>query len=380
MVSTVHIFKGPLKGKKKLDDDEVPNISAFLFNGDSNDNPASLAPNRGKSFQGSIVLGMGFTFDDSKDNGVASPITELQRLTDKDSRNWEVIHPYIGGEEVNTSPTHAYHRYVINFGEHSERKSRKRWPDLMQIVEERVRPARAKLTKNAIGRKRAKYWWHFGSLAKSLYTAVSELDKVLVINCGATPHHAFTFLPGRMVFANTLAVFPFESYAAFCFLQSRPHETWARFFGSSLEDRLRYTPTDCFETFPFPLDWESNSILEAAGREYFEFRADLMMRNNEGMTKTYNRFHNPDERSMEIARLRELHSQMDRAVLDAYGWNDIPTDCEFLLDYEIDEEAWGNKKKPYRYRWPDDVRDEVLARLMALNAERARKERIKGLL
>ena len=65
---------------------------------------------------------------------------------------------------------------------------------------------------------------------------------------------------------------------------------------------------------------------------------------------------------------------MDRAVLDAYGWGDIPTDCEFLLDYEIDEEEWGAKKKPCRYRWPDDVRDEVLARLLELNAERASEE------
>ncbi len=65
---------------------------------------------------------------------------------------------------------------------------------------------------------------------------------------------------------------------------------------------------------------------------------------------------------------------MDRAVLDAYGWSDIPTDCEFLLDYEIDEEEWGNKKKPWRYRWPNDVHDEVLARLLDLNAERAKEE------
>ena len=69
---------------------------------------------------------------------------------------------------------------------------------------------------------------------------------------------------------------------------------------------------------------------------------------------------------------------MDRAVLDAYGWCDIPTDCDFLLDYEIDEEEWGKKKKPYRYRWPDEIRDEVLARLLALNAERAREERLAG--
>jgi hypothetical protein len=61
-------------------------------------------------------------------------------------------------------------------------------------------------------------------------------------------------------------------------------------------------------------------------------------------------------------------------TLDAYGWKDIKTGCEFLLDYEIQEEEWGNKRKPYRYRWPDDVRDEVLAypdvptRFAALNA------------
>ena len=66
-----------------------------------------------------------------------------------------------------------------------------------------------------------------------------------------------------------------------------------------------------------------------------------MFRNDEGLTKTYNRFHDPYDDDTEIARLRDLHAAMDRVVLDAYGWTDIPTDCEFLLDYEIDETAWG---------------------------------------
>ena len=70
---------------------------------------------------------------------------------------------------------------------------------------------------------------------------------------------------------------------------------------------------------------------------------------------------------------------MDRAVLDAYGWTDIPTDCEFLLDYEIDEETWGTKKKPYRYRWPEEVHDEVLARLLELNQKRYAEEVAAGL-
>jgi hypothetical protein len=93
-----------------------------------------------------------------------------------------------------------------------------------------------------------------------------------------------------------------------------------------------------------------------------------MVANNEGLTKTYNRFHDPDERAPTSSELRELHAAMDRAVLDAYGWTDLQPTCEFLLDYEEDDddaESSGGrrKKKPWRYRWPDDVRDEVLARL-----------------
>jgi len=105
----------------------------------------------------------------------------------------------------------------------------------------------------------------------------------------------------------------------------------------------------------------------------------LMARNDEGLTRTYNRFHDPDERDPEIAQLRELHAAMDRAVLDAYGWTDLSTDCEFLLDYEIDEDTWSpRRKKPYRYRWPAETHDEVLARLLELNAERASAETRSG--
>ena len=182
-------------------------------------------------------------------------------------------------------------------------------------------------------------------------------------------------MPANSVFAHTAYVFALDCYAAFCILQSRAHEIWARFFGSSLEDRLRYTPSDCFETFPFPGGWATNSSLESAGRSYYEYRATLMVENDEGMTKTYNRFNDIYETDPYIVELRELHAAMDRVVLDAYGWADIPTDCDFLLDYEIDEASWGRKKKPYRYRWPEHVRDEVLARLLVLNAVRAGEQR-----
>ena len=103
-----------------------------------------------------------------------------------------------------------------------------------------------------------------------------------------------------------------------------------------------------------------------------------MVANDEGMTRTYNRFHDIYEADPRVVELRDLQAAMDRAVLDAYGWTDVPTECAFFLDYEIDESTWGRKKKPYRYRWPDAVRDEVLARLLALNADRAAYEARAG--
>jgi hypothetical protein len=379
VVSVVHTMKGNFFGQKRLDGREVETITAFLFHRGGHGDPARLAANTGKSFEGCVVVGMGFTFDDTDTKGVATPIAEMHRLIGKNPRNAERILPYVGGEELNTSPTQAHHRYVINFGDMSEAEAR-RWPDLMAIVEAKVHPEReASLAKSwsQDKEKRARNWWQFSRSAKELYAAIPGQERVLAIS-RVGQHAAFALVPSRMVFADSLVVFPLATHATFCALQSRLHEIWARFFGSSMKDDLRYTPSDCFETFPFPENWQTDPALEAAGKAYYDFRAALMVRNDQGLTRTYNRFHDPDERDPEIAKLRELHAAMDHGVLGAYGWNDIPTLCGFFLDYEIDEEEWGDKKKPNRYRWPNDVRDEVLARLLELNARRAEEEARAG--
>ena len=145
-----------------------------------------------------------------------------------------------------------------------------------------------------------------------------------------------------------------------------------------------YTPSDCFQTFPFPENWETDETLESIGKTYYEFRAALMVQNNQGLTATYNHFHDPEETEPDILKLRELHSQMDRAVLNAYGWPDIDTTCEFRLDYEDDTadnehiEGQRQRKKPWRYRWPAATHDEVLARLLVLNQERHEAESLGG--
>ena len=250
VVSVVHITKGRYDGVNTLDDSPAEVITAFLFDGGSHEDPNCLVGNSNKSFVGVYTLGMGFTFDDTDKKGIATPVAEMRRLIEHDGRNREVIFPYIGGKEVNNNPTHSFHRYVMDFGTHNEEESRRSWPDLMAIVEEKVKPERVKLTRNAIGRRRARYWWQYGSTAKSLYIAISGLERVLVIS-NVGNHTAFTFLPTGMVFALTLIVFPFEDYAPFCVLQSLPHDIWIRFLGSSMKDDQRYTPSGLLRNLSF---------------------------------------------------------------------------------------------------------------------------------
>jgi len=246
------------------------------------------------------------------------------------------------------------------------------WPDLLRIVEQKVRPERLKQA-SIVNPER---WWMFARSSADMKKAIHGLSRVLVVNCGATPHMSFCFLSTEHVFANTLAIVSLDTSRSFSLLQARPHELWARFFGSSLEDRLRYTPSDCFSTFPFPKE-SSDSSLETAGQIYYDFRNDLMQRHGEGLTTIYNWFHDPNSDIPEIPEMRNLHDKMDRAVLDAYGWDEIQPKCDFFLEFEDEDEndeTENTKKKKYRYRWPDEVRDDVLARLLELNRQRALEE------
>jgi len=372
MVSLVHVSKGGKTRECILDGRAVGRISAYLFHAGGDTDPERFPKLKSRFSLGSKIYGQGFLFDDSDEK--ASPLSLMNEIIESKPRNASRILPYLGGEEVNDDPLSRPFRWVIYLSDLATEEEVNLWPELAAIVRSKVKPDRDLLGANPNNVPLKKRWWAYQAHRPELYLELKQMKRALVIP-QVTKYLAFVFQPSDIVFSQRLNVLLFESWASFCVLQSKNHEAWSLFFGSTLEDRPVYTPSDCFETFPFPPDWETNGALEEAGRSYYEYRAALMVRNDEGLTKTYNRFHDPEERSPEIQQLRALHAAMDRAVLDDYGWSDIPTDCQFLLDYEEEEEdstdtgRGRQKKKPWRYRWPDEVRHEVLARLLALNAQ-----------
>ena len=103
-----------------------------------------------------------------------------------------------------------------------------------------------------------------------------------------------------------------------------------------------------------------------------------MQRRNKGLTAIYNQVNDPDSDWSEVSEIREMHEVMDRAVLGSYGWSDIKPHGEFFPEIDDeDEEADDNclpRIKKFRYRWPEETRDKVLARLLELNRQRALEE------
>jgi hypothetical protein len=245
VIATVGISKGGSGLTPVLDGKQVSRISSFLIDADVDDTPQALTPNLGRSFQGSILLGMGFTFDD--ENPAATAISTMKEILRDSPESTPYVKIYVGGEQVNNQAEFKPERYTIDFGDMARGEASKH-KALWKMLEVKVKPERALVKRE----KNRDTWWQFAETRPGLRRAIDANPRVLVANRAAAKYLTFSFVPGGCVYADSLYVFADPTYAHFAVGQSRVHEVGGRMFGTSMKDDLRYTPTDCFETFPFP--------------------------------------------------------------------------------------------------------------------------------
>lgn len=352
-VSVVHLATGMPKSAAgfylRLDGTCVSNINSSLRPKQERNAPVLLSSNLATSFVGSYVLGLGFVL----------PPDERNFLVQRSRDNSALIYPYLGGEEVNSSPTQSHSRYVINFGAMPLSEAEK-WPDLICIVRERVKPERDVVKRDA----HRKYWWQYADKRPALYDSLKGLARCLVTSIHAK-HLIFSFQPTDRVFSHALSIFAVEHMTAFSVLQSLAHEAWAKLLSSSMKDDLRYSASDCFENFPFPHPDPRTVIpsLEDIGQRLYDTRAQYMQDTQQGLTTTYNLLKDPGCHDPRIEELRHLHEEMDRAVLAAYGWDDIPVPPYVPPTTDAERRAL------------EAFEDEIIDRLFVLNAQRAEEEK-----
>jgi hypothetical protein len=391
-VSLLTISKSKMNIPIWLNSKPVDVINSYLENSENTLSAQILSSSQNLGFMGSNVLGSGFILD----------FEESNRLIKSNPKNENVIYAFLNADDINNSPSQSPSRNIINFSDWSLEYCEKEYPDCINILREKVKPERDKVN-------RATYrdnWWHYAEKAINLYKAIKPLKQYLVVPF-TTKYLSFTFKSGNIVISHAGGAIAFEEFKSFSLISNTFHEQWAWLQSSTMGgNTLRYTPSSALATFPFPqnLSQQQEQQLETIGEAYHEHRKQLMLGMQLGLTKTYNLFHSNaitaqsindkdkqvaslqkhlekttntisfDEAIQGILKLRELHVQMDEAVLDAYGWNDIELKHDF---YEVDYLPENDR---VRFTIHPDARKEVLKRLLELNHKIHEAEKADGLL
>ena len=363
-VSRIHFRLGCWTDKAVLDDTPVSQITATL-------NPAHvelgkpypLTANTDRAFIGSYVTGLGFCL---------SP-NEAHTLIEKNPKNKNVLFPYMDGDDLNTSCDQSARRWIVNFFNwplkrdgNSQQNAASDYPECLSIIENKVKPERTALPPiNHFNKGAAERWWQYGGPRHALYKALAKVKRTLV-TARVSPTNAAVWVPVDLVFHEKVVCFPEEDDAFFGVMQSTFHWEWAREYTSTLgATTLNYSPAACFLTFPFPMFTDGLRVISA---DYHQHRKEIMASHQEGLTKTYNRFHDSGESSADIRKLRQLHVEMDNAVSATYGW----------ADFDLGH-GFHQTKQGVRYTISEPARREILARLLKLNHERYAEEVKQGL-
>lgn len=360
-VSVIHIRKGEWAYIKTLDGETVEAISPYLDT-ISLRSPVNLQKNQNRAFVGSNV-GMARVVDNETRNF----------LIRKNPKSANILQPFLNGSEMNSHPEQLASRWAINFGDWSLKKAQK-YPECLEVI-------RANLLSKNPTKKLSSRWWQFTRPGAGLYQAIEPLERLIAI-AQTSKTLGFVFLPKGYVYSHMLVVFAHDTADYFAILQSSLHRAWIYKYSATLRTDIRYIPSDCFDTFPFPQPPTPNlQALEAIGEQYHEFRRQLMLARQEGLTATYNRFHDPTCHDDDIAELRRLHIAMDNEVLTAYGWHtDSAAGPAITLDHHFRhpghpdltgfQSLSGLPKKErnkVRYTLSDAVKEELLRRLLQLN-------------
>jgi len=349
-VNIIAMRKGAWSGIRVLDGQTVDYISSRL-DSEVEAEELALRSNKNKAFIGSVIAGAGFILD----SDTASKLCA-------DKRNQDCLFPFLIGEDVNSRLDHSPSRWVINFFDWTEERAAT-YPDLLAIVRAKVKPQR-----DAVNRDRYRTrWWLYAEACPGLYHQISSMDSVLV-RSRVSEFHMLARVPTSYVYSDAVVVFAFEDDYSFGLLQSAIHECWLRRNASTMRTDIRYTPTDCFETFPFPQQVEpaAQAWVERVSKELGELRRQVMMALNLGLTKTYHLFHDPSYHEHALTQLRQLHAEMDCAILACYRWNDIDPEHGFHT----------NERGQTRFTVSPEARREILRRLLDLNLRVAESERI----
>jgi SAM-dependent methyltransferase len=305
-----------------------------------------LESNDGLCTKGVLLCGSGF---------IVTPSEAAELGLGRNAEAEKHIRPYMNGRDLTGKSRNVM---VIDLFGLSEVEVRTQLPEIYQWVLDRVKPERDENRRQG----RRENWWIFGEPISTFRPALKGLPRY-ISTLETSKHRLFVFLDATILPDNKLVNTALSDAYYLGILSSTVHLTWAWANRALLEDRPVYVKTTCFDPFPFPdaTEPQKQAIRDIAENLDAHRKRQQQLHPSLTLTDMYNVLEKlrANEELTEhdrniydaglIGILRELHDSLDRAVFDAYGWpHDLTT-------------------------------DEILARVVALNAER-RAEEASGLI
>jgi len=341
----------------------------------------SLTANRDLSNRGFCLFGAGFIVTEAQAHALGlgrEPFLE------------GVLRPYRNGRDLTSTPRGVY---VIDLYGMSTEETRERFPQVYQHVLQHVKPERDQNKRES----RKRNWWIFGEPNPKIRKQLSGLSRYIA-TVETAKHRTFQFLDAEVAPDNKLIAVASDDALVLAALSSSVHVIWAEAAGSRLGvgNDLVYVKSRCFECFPFP-DWHAvdklGSDIVSGGAEYPSDRVrrlgeqlDAHRKRQQaahpGLTLTgmYNVLEtlrsgeplSPKERVIHeqglVSVLRQIHDELDAAVLAAYGWADLLP--ALRVAHGNDAPADGQTREDAKRAFDEAV----LERLVALNGQRAAAE------
>jgi hypothetical protein len=326
-----------------------------------------LSANAGKAFMGDSKGGP-FEVDEP------TAISLLSEPNPHGRPNSDVVVPWFGGRDLNQRPRSMW---IIDFGDGTPEAEAAKYEAPFRILEERVRDVRER-SRSTIGA-----WWLHERARPEMRAALSGLQRFPATTRHAK-HRFFCWLETPTLPDSALIVFATDRECFFGILESRTHEVWTRAQGTQVRDRetgFRYTPTTCFETFPFPEPTEEQKeAIAQAARELDQLR-ERWLNPSEWVKEEVLEFpgatdgpwaryvHDPDDQGIGTVRYPRQVPK-DQAHADKLAqrtltnlYNQRPTWLHHA--HQTLDEAVATA-----YNWPPDLPDDqILERLLALNLE-----------
>jgi hypothetical protein len=313
-IGIVNWVMGPHDGIKRLDGREVSAISAALTEGAGVTAARPIVQNERLCFMGVTPGNHGFVLS----------AEERDEILAADPGSAPVIKPFLIGRDVNREIDQRPTRWIIDFGTMSKEEA-ERCVQAFRFVQRRVYSAKNLASDRKTDAEKNR-WWQFVRPRPDLRAASKGLEHVIVIPC-VSPHLIISRQAATICFDHQLMVVALHSPYHFGILQSHLHETWAWARGSTLEERLRYTNTTIFETFPFPLlpggaydprvvpDTKQAARVVAAAEKVEAARSAACRERNLGLTKVHNLL-----KAGELPELGRACDALNDAVTALYGF------------------------------------------------------------